>query len=145
MLQIIQGLSHTDHRLSEKVLSTIVEKFKDREAFFIETIWVDEVVDCSLKGPLMGEEPIAESEVFYEQRGDRPGKSRLVHGKPSKTNKVTVIAGSYVDEETGANYPCILYTAFGGPIAPKEPFDPSLSEDEREMSKRFWAEHALIA
>jgi hypothetical protein len=39
----------------------------------------------------------------------------------------------------------ILYTAFGGPAAPREPGDPSLDGNEAGLaeSKAFWAEHAL--
>ena len=40
-------------------------------------------------------------------------------------------------------HPCILYTVFGGPIAPKEPDDPTLTDEQRPESIAFWAEHAL--
>lgn len=37
------------------------------------------------------------------------------------------------------------YTAFGGPLAPKEPGDPTLKPEERAKSEAFWREHALAA
>jgi hypothetical protein len=41
-------------------------------------------------------------------------------------------------------HPCMLYTAFGGPLAPKEPGDPTLKDSEREESEKFWSQHALV-
>lgn len=37
-----------------------------------------------------------------------------------------------------------LYTAFVGEPAPKEPWDSSLTDEERPESIRFWTTHALI-
>lgn len=39
--------------------------------------------------------------------------------------------------------PCVLFTVFGGPMAPRELFDPTLPASERSESERFWSEHAL--
>jgi hypothetical protein len=50
---------------------------------------------------------------------------------------VTVIGGP---DDKGS---VILYTAFGGPSALREPWDPGLTEEERYESQRFWSEHAL--
>ena len=38
----------------------------------------------------------------------------------------------------------MLFTAFGGPLAPREPGDPDMT-DAKEIaeSKKFWSEHAL--
>lgn len=39
----------------------------------------------------------------------------------------------------------VLYTAYGGPCAPREPGDPNIkSWDELLESRKFWAEHALV-
>lgn len=43
----------------------------------------------------------------------------------------------------GTGSTTILYTAFGGPLAPREPGDPDLPAEERAESEAFWAEHAL--
>jgi hypothetical protein len=134
--------SHLDHSLSEAQKAYLSEKFADRDEFFIETFELPEelgTVPCGLHGPTMGDEAITESEVTYAKRGDRDGSSRMVSLPTRETRMVSVIAGPH-GEET-----CILYTAFGGPVAPKEPFDPSLKDDATALSESedFWATHAL--
>ncbi len=37
-----------------------------------------------------------------------------------------------------------LVTAYVGSLAPKEPWDPTLSPEEKVKSVRFWNEHALV-
>ncbi len=134
--------SHLDHNLTRSQVEYIQKKFANRDSFFIETIDLEGtglgLVPCGLHGPLTGDEPVPEEEVVYLKRGDRPYPSRTCSRKPKMTSKVAVIAGPHEAEL------CILYTAFGGPVAPKEPGDPSLEEGEpvRE-SAEFWAEHAL--
>lgn len=130
--------SHVDHGLTEEQLAYLVNMFADRDAFFIETVELPEhlgTVSCGLHGPVMGDAPVPETEVHYAVRGNRAGKSRLVGRAPRPTRLVSVIAGPHEEE------PCILYTAFGGPVAPKEPFD--AEGEERTRSEAFWAEHAL--
>jgi hypothetical protein len=40
--------------------------------------------------------------------------------------------------------PCVLYTAYGGPQAPREPGDPAIKDfAEQAASEIFWSEHAL--
>lgn len=39
-----------------------------------------------------------------------------------------------------------IFTAYGGPCAPREPGDATLSSDEeKKESADFWAQHALAA
>lgn len=135
----ITNESHLDHGLSQKMVEELVRRFADRNGFFIETITVPpgEKLECGLYGPVMGDPPVPESEVEYVVRGGRKGPSRLVPWVKRPTNKLTVIAGPDGDDA------CVLYTAFGGPSAPREPWDPGLDEAGREESKKFWAEHAL--
>jgi hypothetical protein len=39
---------------------------------------------------------------------------------------------------------CVLFTAYGGPAAPREPGDSSIASwEELTQSRRFWAQHAL--
>jgi hypothetical protein len=80
---------------------------------------------------------VGENEASYEKREGRDYVSRFCQRATIQTRRVTVIAGPH-DGET-----CILYTAFGGPLAPKEPGDSSLKDEEREESLRFWKTHAL--
>jgi hypothetical protein len=86
----------------------------------------------------MGDLPVPDGECTMVVRGARRGASRLCGRAPRPSRLVTVIAGPHGDA-------CILYTAFGGPQAPREPFDPSLDDAGRACSVAFWAEHALSA
>jgi len=139
MMKIIKE-SHLDHGLTKAMVEYLLKRFGEREGFFIETISLpDELgeLDCGLYGPLMGDEPIREDEVHYSRRGRRDGKSRMVDRSVRKTRLLSVIAGPHDGES------CVLYTAYGGPVAPREPFDRSLDEEEKSESEKFWAEHAL--
>lgn len=142
MVKIVKE-SHMDHNLTINIQEVLEKYFSKKEGFFIETIDLKEKAGmCALYGPAMGDAPVAgpaDDEVFYHVRGERAYKSRLVNWAPRESNLITVIAGPYGEE------PCVLYTAFAGPLAPKEPGDPSLKEEEREASEAFWAEHALSA
>lgn len=162
--------SHVDHGLSEAQLRHLLDRFTDREAFFIETFTLPRelgTVPCGLYGPVMGDPAIREEEVSYARRGTRSWDSRLVDLSPRQQHEVTVIGGPH--EETcpacggtgrlahghgfGASvpcdgceggkvkHPCVLYTAFGGPVAPQEPGDPGCKDPA--ASAAFWREHAL--
>lgn len=145
MLTIAKA-SHLDHALTKAQIAYIRATFADRTGFFIETITLPAAlgqVPCNLYGPAMGDAPVAENgsadlpPVMYRKRGDRPYTSRMLV-KPSRmVSQVTVIAGPH----DGA--PCVLYTAFGGPLAPKEPADPTLKDSDRDASVAFWNAHAL--
>lgn len=136
----ITNESHLDHGLTEAHIAWLLKLFSGRDAFFIETINVPldlPSLPCALHGPTLGDMPIPDSECSYAVRGDRPGKSRMCARVMRQTRKLTVIAGPHGDD------PCILYTAFGGPSTPREPFDPSLDDAGRSESEGFWSEHAL--
>lgn len=133
--------SHLDHNLSQEHIAWLLALFADRDGFFIETVVIpDELgsLECGLYGPVMGDEPVAEADVTYAVRGKRRCASRLV-GRPMRpTRFVTVVAGPFEDK------PCVLFTAYGGPSAPREPGDTTIDtwggvKDSRE----FWSEHAL--
>lgn len=132
--------SHTDHAITPEQMEYIMAKFGHRDAFFIETVDLPPrlgTVPCGLHGPIMGDEAVPESEVSYSQRGEREGDSRMCDRPARQVSQVTLIAGPHEDE------PCILYTAFGGPLAPKEPTDPTIEEKDLPASKEFWGQHAL--
>jgi hypothetical protein len=154
--------SHVDHGLTEDQLRHLLDRFADRAAFFIETIELPEdlgTVPCGLWGPSMGDAPIGDDAVVHASRGDRAWTSRLVDRPTRPTRLVTVIAGSHEEPcpqctTCAANndcptchgagnlkYPCVLYTAFGGPLAPQEPGDPGCKDPV--ASTTFWREHAL--
>lgn len=140
---IITKDSHLDHGLTAAHIALILERFGDVETFTIATVDIPEAlpsVECGLYGPLMGDSPIGEYEVIYQKRGNREGLSRMLNrpltGKARPTRKLSVIIGPHEGQT-------ILYTAFGGPVAPREPFDPSLSPEDKKAAEAFWAEHAL--
>lgn len=145
MLEIIKGTSHLDHGLTGAHVEWLLSLFKDKNAFFIETVVLPDnelaPLECGLYGPTMGDEPIDEGEVFYELRGSgRKWTTRFIKKPMRPTRKLTVIAGPHEDK------PCILYTAYGGPAAPREPGDTTLQSWEQVLEARaFWKVHALSA
>lgn len=132
--------SHVDHGLTQAQVDYLLKFFANRDAFFIETVGLPlelGTVPCGLFGPIMGDSPVPESEVTYERRGERTWTSRMLEvAYPRTSRKVTVIAGPHDGE------PCVLFTAYGGPLAPQEPDDPGCRDVE--ASRAFWREHALI-
>lgn len=137
---ITTAASHLDHALPRDVVDYVVARFAARTSFFLESIELPAhmpSVECGLHGPAMGDAPVPDAECESAVRGDRGGPSRLCARPPRPCRVVTVIAGPH------DGHPCVLYTIFGGPAAPREPWDPSLSEAERAESVAFWSEHAL--
>lgn len=148
----ILKVSHLDHGLHARQIAFVQERFANRDAFFIETVELPEelgTVPCGLIGPATGGAPVDELEVRYTVRGDRKCASRVMRSSytPLRVRTVTVIAGpAGKDDGLSEDYPCVLYTAFGGPQAPREPGDPSIGTwEELVASRAFWAQHALIA
>lgn len=150
---ILHKDSHLDHALTDAQRDLILKRYANREHFFIDTFELPEelgTVPCGLYGPSVGDDPIHKTCVEFLPRGDRKYPSRILIGallRPTRT--VTVIAGPHDEEIPGGvgglkvHHSCILYTAFGGPLAPKEVEDPTLSETERSASIAFWKLHAL--
>lgn len=149
----ITTTSHLDHHLMMKHIYFILERFKDRDGFFAETIDLGDLpgLPCALRGPAVGMSPVHDvddklvAQVEYRARPGRSYPSRLLlpSAMPDwlwnlESKLVTVIAGPH------EGLPCMLYTAFGGPLAPREPGDPTLPESERAASEAFWREHALV-
>lgn len=140
---IITHQSHLDHGLTSRHLMFILNRFRDRDGFFADTVELpDDLEDlvCGLHGPVMGDAPIDDRDVMMRKRFGRTHESRILFGgKLRKTRILTVIAGP---AEGGM---CVLYTAHGGPLAPREPGDASIAPDSRELAESiaFWREHAL--
>lgn len=136
--------SHLDHNLSVGQLDFLKKHFANRTEFFAEAIELPEelgTIEVSLVGPETGATPVPEEDVLYTVRGDRKCASRVFRTPPKRPQSrlVTVIAGPHEE------HACVLYTAYGGPKAPREPGDPYIgSWDELQEARRFWANHALI-
>jgi hypothetical protein len=138
---IIHPDSHTEH-ITPEVLAFVMGRFGARtEPFFLETVELPSGLsaECALYGPAMGDPPVAEEEVTYVKRPHRPTHpSRICIGRPARQTRIlTVIGGAYQGHE------CVLYTAHGGPPAPREPGDPSLDDRGLAESEVFWKDHAL--
>ncbi len=130
--------SHIDHGLTEAQIRYLLDRFADRDGFFIETLTLPRelgTVPCGLYGPLAGDSAIREDEVTYARRGERAWNSRLIDLPMRQQHEVTVIAGPH------DGHACVLYTAFGGSAAPQEPGDPSCKDPI--ASAAFWRQHAL--
>jgi len=147
MSLVILPESHVDHfaalSLQDKatIVATIMAAFKERplvEGFQLFTIEGPFPLPCELVGPVMGQESVPESLVRYEARKGREWPSRLTQGEPVLTTKLTIVVGPH------NGYPHVLYTAYPGLPAPREPQDPSLKPEEVEESRAFWSTHALI-
>jgi hypothetical protein len=129
-----------DHGLTPEHLVWLCNRFANRTSFFIETVELPPnflPLTCGLHGPLVGDEPVPEGECLYETRGTRAGQSRMCRRPLRMTRTMTVVAGPSGEDS------CVLYTAYGGPAAPREPFDPNLSPEEKAESEAFWRDHAL--
>jgi len=129
--------SHLDHNLTEEQIAFVLALDAAQGELTIQTVELPEAlgtIPCGLYGPAMGDEPIEETRVHYAVRGERAGVSRMIAKGSRGSRMVTVISGPHDGQ------PCVLFTAFGGPQAAREPF-----EDDSEESRAFWAEHALAA
>lgn len=153
---LVVDASHVDHGLAPEQLSWLLARAGEHLLLFqpfthdpappvlLLTLTLPETLGtapCGLHGPAMGDAPLLEGDVTYAKRGQREGDSRLVERPARQVRKVSLIAGAHGDERW------VLYTAFGGPITPREPTDPSLAgdDDALEESRAFWAQHALSA
>jgi hypothetical protein len=139
------GESHLDHGMSEPQIAFLLAHVADRAAFFIESVELPPelgTVPCGLHGPATGGEPVPDTEVEYVKRGTRAWPSRVCARAPVQSRFVTVIAGPH-DDPDGTHHDCILYTMYGGPLAPREPGDTSLDDKGRAESEAFWKDHAL--
>lgn len=131
--------SHTDHALTAAHVAFVLAAFGERDRFFLETVELPADLPglpCDLHGPAMGDAPVPDAECRSEVRGTRAGPSRICDREPRTTRTLTAIGGVHNGE-------CILFTAFGGPAAPREPWDPSLTGSAFAESVDFWAAHAL--
>lgn len=132
--------SHLDHGLTDEQVKYLLTLEVSDGGIVTKTIKLPEAlgtVPCALYGPSMNDDPVLESDVTYAVRGERAGVSRLVDRPSRPTQFVTVIAGPHDGLHD------VLHTAFGGPPAPREPWELDEGCDDRAVSEAFWLEHAL--
>lgn len=114
--------SHLDHGLTPAHLAWLASLDASGGVVSVMTLTLpDELpaLQCALYGPAMGDAPVVEG-IILSMRGERTWWSRTVALPARETRFVTIVTGSHGDE------PCVLYTAYGGPAAPREPGDPLL-------------------
>lgn len=139
--------SHLDHALTPAQVDFVLSQAAADGELTVQTVTLPEElgsVSCNLHGPATGSDPVPESEVTYAKRGEREGESRMCKRAPVQTREVTIISGPHDGQG------CVLFTAYGGPNAPKEPFDFPAEENRPDFkslsvvaSEAFWKEHAL--
>ena len=134
--------SHLDHGLSTDHIAYIERLIDGRIASGDMTPGVN-VVELVLPPSMPGlhtalYSDVPETEVTYAVRGARKCASRVVDRPMRWTRWCTVVVGP------SEGNPHVLYTAYGGKAAPREPGDPSLATlEEWQASKAFWSTHAL--
>ena len=141
---VIHDISHLDHGLSPEHLAWLQEVFSDRDGFFRTTVDVPPHLPelaSALWGPAEGDPPVEDADVEYVIRPGRRCASRILVSPLATlrpTRRLSVVAGPYEGK------PCVLYTAYGGAAAPREPGDLTIYNWEGILESRaFWAEHAL--
>ena len=96
MALVVGHESHLDHGITVAMLMYVLNKFKNKRGFFIETITLPRnlgEVPCGLYGPAMGDSPIPRGEVRMAKRPGRRGPTPMIDLPPRLTRKLTVIAG----------------------------------------------------
>jgi hypothetical protein len=135
-------LKHDDHNLPQEIIDWGFEQLQNflettEFAFCAHTFTMPNHlpdVENALYGPLSGDAPVADSEVTLAKRGDRPWADRMIAKPPRPSRQLTVI-GTIIDGALTA------FTMHGGPLADRNPADPT--NPNPEQSKKFWSQHAL--
>lgn len=134
--------SHVDHNIPAGTLQYALQHFAGEDKFFAKALHLPEGfpgVLSALYGPLAGDDPVAEEDVYYSIRGSRACASRMVPRRDRLVRTLVVIAGPTVGEDG-----MVLYTCYGGQVAPREPGDTSIGTWEEVLASReFWSQHAL--
>lgn len=79
-------------------------------------------------------------QIIWLKREGRENESKIVlNREPEETTYVTI--GICKDQKDGK---MTIFTAWAGPKAEKELTDPKLTEAERPVAEKFWANHALV-
>lgn len=139
---------HTDHGISQRQMGLVKDVLGDRltglEGFFIQQITIPEEmgpVPCGLYGPAMDDAPVAEEEVKYQVRfsaeDPRTWSSRMVD-RPLRPVSYVQAIGIIDDHDC-----CVLFTVYGGPLAPQNPDDPDC--EDVPVATEWWAKHALAS
>jgi len=131
---------HADHGISDALLLSALKRLNLGEGFFARTLELESpLVMSALYGPDAGDPPVPDEEVDLCKRTEDRPPSRMVDWPKRPSNKLSIIGTVAADGAT-------IFTAYGGPLAPREPGDVSMTTDEeRAESAAFWATHALAS
>ena len=135
---------HADHGIGKFHEAVIKRLFADAgPGFLIKTVELP--TECpdllsGIHGPIAGDEPVPSSEVHWAKRGNRAGLSRLCR-RPARPTRLMTVIGKW---DLGSDE-IQVFTAYGGPLAPREITDATLPADAAEEACAFWAVHALSA
>ena len=130
-------IHHADHGITPAQQAHINQQVESNEGFFIQQVSIPAdlgTVPCGLYGPVMGDEPVRDTAVTMETRGDRPYADRMIDQPMRQVDYVQVIGIKDGDKLS-------LFTVYGGALAPQHPEDPT--NKDVEASNKFWSEHAL--
>lgn len=133
---------HADHGISESTIEQVLATLKPGGFFATTTELPSDHVEIlsALYGPSAGDGVVQECDVEYVRRSpDRP-LSRMINAPKRPTRKLTLIG---TVNEAGE---LTIFTAYGGPLAPREPGDPTLeTESDKAEAHAFWSTHALAS
>lgn len=140
---VFTQVAHNDHRITEEQLNFVqthpdlLALPKDTHILQILTLPPDiKSASCDLWGPSVGDDPIEEALVFYQNRGARRGPSRMIKAYSRLTRYICVI-GIKGD---------ICFTIYGTRAdkpSPKEPWNASTIK-EHAACVAWWSKHALV-
>jgi hypothetical protein len=132
---------HADHGVSSETIAWALSHINPT-GFFLRTLELPEGhcdLLSALYGPLAGDAPVSDDVVHFAKRSEDRPASRMVSQAKRPTRLLTVIGTAKDGDVT-------IFTAYGGPCAPREPGDATLATDEeKKESSDFWAQHALAA
>jgi len=118
-----------------------------------DTTFVRTTIDL---GRVIGKDHLVKTDendtIVWLQRGNRPGKSRMVLKPAEDTSFVTVILALCAEKEEGnpdvTMLKWILVTLFEGQPGEREPFDRAFVDGKNpeglKKAEEFWTNHALV-
>ena len=124
--------AHASANITKSDLAEVCSQIKELKPFGFYSF------EASSVGPVALTERTPEARELYRKGRNYLSPVIIYEGEcPNKTNEITI----GVCLENGKYY---IFTAFRGPLAPKEPGDPRCSDAERPEAEAFWAKHALL-
>jgi len=143
-------IHHADHGITPEHTPFIAEVVESRiEGFFIVCVEIPPnlpSLKSALYGPGAGDDPVGEGclgGVSYENRGNRPGPSRLVK-MPLRDCRRVVVCGVR-KEKLSESFVITAYGTQATEPSPREWWDVSMTPAEALEAATFWCSHALAS